>query len=121
VKRSPLARSTKPMKRSRLARARKPIRSVSAKRKASFRARAECRRIVMERCGRACEACPKVEPGGLLRVAVHVHEILPRSAGGDITDPANCLGVCERHHQWIHEHPIEARQLGLLQTSWEAA
>lgn len=119
MKRTGIARSTKPMKRTELARARKPIRSVSAKRKATFRARAECRKVVLARCGEVCEACPKIGPDGPQRVAVQVHEIVPRSAGGSITDPTNCLGVCERCHQWIHEHPVEARQLGLLRTSWE--
>lgn len=93
---------------------------MSANRAARREERDDCRRVVMERCRGACEACARLHHGPL-RAAVDVHEIKPRSAGGSIYDPDNCLGVCRLDHIWIHEHPVEARQLGLLAHSWDAA
>ena len=49
-----------------------------------------------------------------LRRATDVHEILPRSAGGSISEPGNLLRVCRFCHEWVHEHPAEAREIGLL-------
>lgn len=40
-------------------------------------------------------------------------ELLRRSAGGSITDPANVRPVGRRCHRWITEHPKEAREWGL--------
>ncbi len=31
------------------------------------------------------------------------------------TDPDVLITLCRQHHTWTHDHPIEARQLGLLQ------
>ena len=42
-----------------------------------------------------------------------LHEIVSRARGGSITDPANLIGLCRTHHQWVTEHPIEAEKLGL--------
>lgn len=48
-----------------------------------------------------------------------VHEILPRSAGGSIDDESNLLVVCRADHEWIHQHPIEAKAFGLLASRYE--
>ena len=45
--------------------------------------------------------------------AVDVHEMLRRSQGGDPLDPAGCITVCRRCHDWIGAHPTAAVQLGL--------
>jgi hypothetical protein len=42
-----------------------------------------------------------------------VHEVLARSQGGSITDPANCLGVCRPCHDFITRNMNIARCLGL--------
>ena len=43
----------------------------------------------------------------------HLHHKRRRSQGG--TDTAgNLAALCEPHHRWCHEHPTEARELGLL-------
>jgi hypothetical protein len=47
-----------------------------------------------------------------------VHELLPRSAGGSITERANCIAVCRTCHRWIHEHPAASRRLGLLKSRY---
>lgn len=52
--------------------------------------------------------------------AVDLHEVLTRGRGGSITDMANMILVCRPCHTWITEHPIEAEQLGLVQSSWSA-
>ena len=50
--------------------------------------------------------------------AVDMHEALPRSAGGDPTDPANILNVCRPCHDWIGNHPAKAVGLGLHEFRW---
>jgi hypothetical protein len=42
------------------------------------------------------------------------HERLPRSRGGSAYDLENVITVCRIHHDWIHGHPIAARELNLL-------
>lgn len=47
-----------------------------------------------------------------------VHELMPRSAGGSITERDNCIAVCRTCHRWIHEHPAASRRLGLLKSRY---
>lgn len=51
-------------------------------------------------------------------VAVEVHEVLRRSAGGSITDDDNVRSTCAFDHRWTHTHPKEARELGLLRSRY---
>ncbi len=46
--------------------------------------------------------------------AVDIHEPLTRARGGSILDVDNTVALCRSCHDWIHEHPREATQLGLL-------
>jgi hypothetical protein len=78
-------------------------------------------RILGERS--ACEACARIDLllGAHARAphrATEVHEILRRSAGGSVVDDSNVAAVCRRAHAWIHEHPKEARDLGLLRSRY---
>lgn len=98
---------------------RRPLSRVSRKRYARKDDRDACRLTVMDRCGGACEACPRLHSGPV-RAAVDVHEIKTRARGGSIYDPANCLGVCRVCHDWITGHPARARELGLVVHSWES-
>lgn len=84
-------------------------------------------RILAERG--TCEVCPRIIAGrhtlaeDAHRIAcygwrcegapVDVHEILARSAGGDILDPANVLATCRAGHDWIGRYPDAAHALGL--------
>ena len=43
-----------------------------------------------------------------------VHEVLTRARGGDILDPDNVRAICRRCHDWIHDHPADSLDLGLL-------
>jgi 5-methylcytosine-specific restriction endonuclease McrA len=95
------------------------LRPFSPRREALRADRAECRRTVLARARGRCEACPKLHDGPG-RPAADVHELLPRSAGGSITDPDNCIAICRACHDWIHGHPAESGVLGLLIPSWEA-
>ena len=49
-------------------------------------------------------------------VAVELHEPLTRARGGSILDPANTVAVCRSCHDWIHDHPKAATDLGLLRS-----
>lgn len=51
--------------------------------------------------------------------AVDVHELLPRSAGGSITEEDNVITVCRACHHWIHENSKVSRELGLLKSRYQ--
>ena len=51
--------------------------------------------------------------------AIELHEPLTRARGGSILDPANTVAICRSCHQYIHDHPVAALELGLLRSSWE--
>ena len=53
-----------------------------------------------------CERC-----GGRNDV---VHEKLTRARGGSITDPANCVVLCDPCHAWVHAHPRQSTEDGWL-------
>jgi hypothetical protein len=60
-----------------------------------------------------CEAATAGAPGACAG-PMDGHHRLPRSKGGrDV--PSNALWVCRRHHDWIHQHPAAATELGLLE------
>lgn len=99
-------RSVTPLKRS-------PLRRVGKKARAKQRARAKCIESVRERSGGRCEV------RGCTHAGSECHEKLPRSAGGSITDPSNCLWVCSHCHKQIHARPLLSRQLGLLLSRYE--
>lgn len=44
------------------------------------------------------------------------HHILPRSRGGkDTLD--DLASLCRAHHEWVHAHPAQSYELGLLRRS----
>lgn len=51
-------------------------------------------------------------------LAVDVHEILARSAGGSILDEDNVLAVCRGCHEWIGRRPVAALELGLRRSRY---
>lgn len=87
-----------------------PMRRMSAKRRRQIPLRRACIEAVRERSGGRCEVGAICCTGG----HDHTHEIKPRSAGGSITDPANCLAVCFPCHEAIHSRPNVARKAGWL-------
>lgn len=64
---------------------------------------------------------PRCVVPGCSRLADDVHEPVTRARGGSITDPANLVAVCRWCHGWLHDHPAEAAELGLLKPSGGAA
>jgi hypothetical protein len=69
-----------------------------------------------------CEVCQQLRatenPDALVLPSHDVHEVLRRSAGGDILDPANCLVVCRPHHDRIHRSPTWAMERGFLKSRY---
>lgn len=51
------------------------------------------------------------------------HHLAPRSRRPDLKyDPANGQTLCRTHHEWVGDHPIEAEQMGLINSeTYEAA
>lgn len=96
------------------AKPRRPLRAVSKRRARENRERAVIRK---EREGTRCAAGLPCCIGEI----EHLHEVLTRGRGGDPTDRENILAICAPCHDWIHGHPREAHELGLLKHSWEAA
>jgi hypothetical protein len=92
------------------------IKPVSEKRASEQEQRAEVRRIVMAR-DPACRAFGRAP--GACKGRHDVHEILSQARGGDYLDPAGCIRVCRWHHDWLHLHPNDAVELGLLEHSWQ--
>jgi hypothetical protein len=91
---------------------RTPLRPVSPRRRAAEPARRRCIAAVRKRSQGFCEG--RVA-GVCTGTATDVHEILLRSQGGSVTDPANCLDLCRACHSYAHAHPAIACELGLIQ------
>lgn len=73
------------------------------------RAGREWQRAVREKDNYTCQRC------GVYEKHVHTHHVAPRSQRPDlkyIVSNGKCL--CNSCHSWVHNHPIEARQAGLL-------
>lgn len=106
-------------------RSRKGLAQRSAKARSRDGERAAAMDIVRRRAGHRCEArdlVPGVRCGSLGQEwsagedhsrELHGHEPLPRSQGGDPTDPDQILLVCPHHHEWAHHHPAAASAVGL--------
>ncbi len=74
--------------------------------------RAACRRVVIARAGGLCEVCGVLvaddcEPH--LPYRAHVHEIVPRSLGGNPYDPNNCQLLCRLCHLPNGQHRAGVR------------
>lgn len=125
-RKTPLARSTKPIKRS-------PIkRSSGQKARREEDAWAACKAAVIERSHGYCEAWDAISPrwgsasdaafdawsrGGCSSYrheAADPHHVWPEDRDRGIHDPARVLALCRRSHDWAHDHPAHASALGLL-------
>jgi 5-methylcytosine-specific restriction endonuclease McrA len=88
--------------------------SLARKKSKAQRVKAQARKVCMDRVwARAqgkCEACgcPVAKPTSEWTMFMwgHVHEIVPRSLGGDPTDPANCRLTCPICHARAHRLAI---------------
>ncbi len=77
-------------------------------------------KAVRERDGNQCKF-PDLCMSGDDRV--DPHHIAPRGRRVDLKyDVDNGICLCRTHHDWVHAHPFEAEELGLLSTeSYELA
>lgn len=95
---------------------RTPLRRISAKRARENRER---RRVLHATYGDhpRCVLCAPLQARGIDTGcdgwATDGDEVLRRSAGGSITDPANVRPVGRRCHMWLGNHPKLAREWGL--------
>lgn len=87
----------------------------SDKTKNNQEARAEVRRIVMQRDMGLCKA--KFLVGSITCSGpLDIDEVIPRGRGGNYLDPDNCQVLCRMHHRWKHDNPAEAERLGLTKS-----
>jgi hypothetical protein len=83
---------------------RRKVKARTARQQAA--ARAACVVAVWKRTDHCCEFCGRWvkrprEATSALEIG-HVHELVPRSLGGDPTDPNGCVLVCAFCHEAIH-------------------
>ncbi len=93
---------------------RSPLRPQSKKRRREASARARIRVEALERDG-GCVL--RAHPGHVCRGPLDAHEVVPRSrwVGGHLV-LSNVQTLCRQAHTWVHDHPNEARALGLTAT-----
>lgn len=84
---------------------RTPLRKMSAKRQRESRIYAVKRKAFLEATP-MCQLCTLAE-------SQDVHHLEGR-LGGNYLNEATWLPVCRHCHDWIHTHPIQAREQGLL-------
>lgn len=100
---------------------RSPIKSMSANRRRENRQRREAMVAAFGTHPR-CALCAPLQAHGVVTGcdgwATDADEILRRSAGGSITDPANVRPVGRACHRWATEHPAEMRAWGLELHAW---
>ncbi len=109
------------MKRTPLKRSIKPIRQRSKKMIKLMEVRGPLRAEILEERS-WCERCLIVKStiygSRSLTPPYHrstqVHELLTRARGGDITDKANCVALCDECHRWIHNNSEAATRDGWL-------
>jgi 5-methylcytosine-specific restriction endonuclease McrA len=76
------------------------------------------------RCQARDVADPSLTLGRLIArqcrgTSTEVHERLPRSAGGSITDRSNCIALCRACHELVTQLPEDAIKLGLLDSRYD--
>jgi peptidoglycan/xylan/chitin deacetylase (PgdA/CDA1 family) len=65
-------------------------------------------------------SCRAQDAPGRCEGPLDVHEVIPRSAWrAGYLIRSNCLLICRAHHDWIHDNPDAAHELGLHGYSWE--
>jgi len=86
------------------------VKPKSAKRRAADRRR---RRVVADLLATRGVWCQARVPGVCSGRATDAHEVISRARGGDPTDADNIRLICRACHDWVHDHPVEATELGL--------
>lgn len=86
------------------------------KRRTPLRAKRQRRARPDEPLAEGCQAGIR---GVCTWIATDRHHRLRRSQGGT-DDAANTLDLCRACHRWIHDHPADAYELGLLARSTDS-
>lgn len=89
---------------------RKPIRKVSKKRGGRLRKYSVQRKKFLEEHP-ACQFCTPLET--CTKPSKDVHHKAGR-VGWRLLYEADWMAICRPHHDWIHQHPGQARKLGML-------
>lgn len=93
---------------------RTPLKQVSDKRKAQDIAYAPIRKAVIARDGR----CMAPIDWGRCAGAWEVHHVISRARDRTLVlEPSNLQTLCLSHHQYAHDHPVEATACGLLKSA----
>lgn len=106
--RTPIARTRLDRKRTG---GKRPVRQIVSTVEEDFKAQ------VKARARGRCEACLTHRLSACDGRYAHAHHLVPRSRGRGwpgLHTLENGLGVSAAHHSWIHDHPAEASDLGLL-------
>lgn len=119
MKRTPLNRKT-PLKQGKPLERKTRLAPVSKRRRQVQRQRVEMVKTELAK-RELCEAGTMIYHGGHHNrcegLSVELHEPLTRARGGSILEPANTVAVCRCCHDWIHNHPTAATELGLLRSA----
>jgi len=94
------------------AKARKPLRKVSSARRIAQKVYSEKRRLFLIEHP-DCQAHALIWPGEAVPLATDVHHCAGRT-GKNYLDVSTWLALCRSCHEWTHQHPNQARALGLL-------
>lgn len=134
-RRTPLAAGSKPLKRTAAPKARsqlkasppsqpkprKRVNAVSDKRLAERPTRQAVVAAVHAR-DRTCQGVHMIPGHEKWDCAgpLDVHEVIPRSAWAKgYLEPANCVLLCRKAHDWVGDNPEAAHAVGLHGYSWE--
>lgn len=99
-----------------------PLRQRSEKRVKEDAEFAKVRKAVMKRDGHCmapidwglCGGPWDSLSGGLW----DAHHIVSRARDKTLAlEPSNLITLCRRHHDWVHDHPLEAEAFGLLKSA----
>lgn len=83
---------------------RTPIKRRSPKKAAADREYSKFRAWFLD--GR-CDVCNQ-------NPAADIHHRRRRSQGGGLTNPMNCVRICQACHDWVHRNPEKAHDAGWL-------
>lgn len=106
LRRTPLRRGSTRLQR------KAPLRAVSPRATERRTADADWSRLILERAGHRCQFPNCTNP------ATDAHHIAPKSIAPHLRHaPNNGAALCRHHHDWVHNHPMKARALGLYRTA----
>ena len=96
------------------------LRPRSPKREREDREFAKVKADVLKRDGWLCAVKTAATLDDYHVTPMDVHHVVPRSRDKSLAlEPSNLITLCRRHHDWVHDHPVESAALGLLRSTHE--